>query len=123
MSEIKNALSAEEWAGFIAGDSDWVRPGTDGLVALSVGDGLFNPWNADSLAAMALHEQPFGFTREDAERHRAYAQVKGDAAKQQRFKNHHLEEQAGWHKSMADRIEALLPPEENHGTAQSPDEG
>ncbi len=117
MSEVKNALSAEGWAGFIAGDSDWVRPGTDGLVALSVGDGLFNPWNADSLAAMALHGQPFGFTNQDVRELRG----RGDEADIGMMPG----EKPGWGAlhSIADRIEALLPPEENHGTAQSPDEG
>lgn len=55
-------------------------------------------------AALALHDQPFGFTREDVETCRGIAD-QADA-----FRLNAGAEQ--WLRSLADRIAALLPPEE-----------
>ena len=78
-------------------------------------------------AALCLHDQPFGFTREDARRHRREA----DRLREYMDQPCQTKELFGggvllvddpgetmrkgdllaWHESMADRIEALLPPE------------
>ena len=55
------------------------------------------------LGALCLHDQPNGFTREDAENHRTCASFLSKAAA--------YRDLAEWHYSMADRIEALLPPD------------
>ena len=127
---IKPALTAEEWAHLeMAGEGAKRRSGdrTDTLFAYvlrepseyiegSVGD-LMIAWNGDcslpaspsarhALAALCLHGQTYGFTREDVALLRGlglYAEpraldiVFGEAA-------------ATRIASLADRIEALLPP-------------
>ena len=55
------------------------------------------------LSALCLHGETHGFTRQDAENHRTCARSLPNAAA--------YRTQATWHSSMADRIEALLPPE------------
>ena len=60
------------------------------------------------LAALCLHGQPNGFTREDAENHRSCAGFLSKAAAYRVL--------AEWHHSMADRIEALLPPEDTNAS-------
>ena len=64
--------------------------------------------NYAGLAAYCLHDQSFGFTREDVEMHRQAATIQGE------LNQFHdlalLERRSLWHTSMADRIEALLPP-------------
>jgi hypothetical protein len=104
--KIQPALSPEEWTALEA-----MRNGTvigiamtgqgDEQVSLQVhwaGDWEdtydFQVWDRDALAALALHGQPFGFTREDVDLLRWVAE--------------HTDHATG---RLADRIEALLPPE------------
>ncbi len=70
------------------------------------------------MAALCLEGQPFGFTWEDVAQHRwsvNYWQVKINDPTTPLDETHRpvalYEKMRDWHKSMADRIEALLPPE------------
>jgi hypothetical protein len=107
--EIKPAMTAEEWeAGLVK------RPTCPQLIRNDDSPGVFvwydqgvliEPPDTYALAAMCLYKQPFGFTRQDVEEIR-------DAAR-------NLEEEFNSPpgsikelRSIADRIEALLPPEE-----------
>lgn len=88
---MKPALTAEEWAGVIPSDKE-------GII-----HGYLRLEDKHGMAAQCLHDQPFGFTREDVELLMdEVAQLKGEfpASDWMRF----------W--KLADRIEALLPPEE-----------
>ena len=58
------------------------------------------------LAALCLHNQPFGFTREDVRYLRACADIVGEVQG-----GHYHTEEGELHR-IADRIEALLPPED-----------
>lgn len=115
MSEIKPALTEKEWVELRL---EIKHP--HGVLALI-------PYIADmppggimhKVGAACLHKQPFGFTREDVARHRDKA-----VGLQASLSLHRLgpvpggngvaviEAERDWHESMADRIEALLPPEE-----------
>ena len=55
------------------------------------------------LSALCLHGEAHGFTRQDVANHRTCARSLPHAAVYRNL--------AEWHHSMADRIEALLPPE------------
>lgn len=88
---MKPALTAEEW----------------GNVDLPVAD---TPESRHATAALCLHGQPFGFTREDVIMLRA-ARLRLDGE----------EQEDAWDKSLdslADRIEALLPPENDALTVE-----
>ena len=66
------------------------------------------PGDRHALAALCLHEQPFGFRRDDVEGLRELAKQYDDDAD-----NYEITGPAAvWLTSLADRIEALLPPEE-----------
>ncbi len=115
MSQVKPALTAEEWDG---GETAWPT-----IALQTTSGGHVNVWNGEvgendsqyvqvsendrhALAALCLHEQPFGFDREDVEKLR-------------RFRNdcYKYDPSIGgvrrdWLRSLADRIEVLLPPEE-----------
>jgi len=80
-----------------------------------------NPQRCHADAAMCLYGQPFGFTREDVRRHRNSAILLQEQLDRQGskptwdFPFDEIESakfQMIWHISMANRIEALLPPEE-----------
>lgn len=104
---IKPALTAEEWASRVRfGTDDAILPMKRARLAeYSNEDGNWNgltlkgeagivcvnPPDMHAIAALALYGQPFGFTRKDVKALR------------------HL----GWpaYEGIADRIEALLPPE------------
>lgn len=113
MSEIKPALTVEEWEHreFAVGEA----PSRDkqghmlfGYISDTTGE-LFLGWNgvemhavknAAPLAALALYDQPFGFTREDVEELRRVTKAT------------EWSDGGSWDFSdLADRIEALLPPE------------
>jgi hypothetical protein len=104
VSEIKPALTSEEWEHFEfatgerPGDTlfGYINPDTRALHLGWNGDGMKPVKNSAPLAALALYGQPFGFTREDVRELRAMS-VNG-------FTYFGLN-------SIADRIEALLPPE------------
>ena len=108
---MKPALTAEEWA--------------------KVREPLVVEWAQDlppkrldqefrhGLAARCLHEQEFGFTREDVDRHRATL-----PDTMPKHPSHHetilayntlvewINSRVAWRNSMADRLEVLLPPEQ-----------
>ena len=73
------------------------------------------PGDRHALAALCLHEQPFGFTREDVEVLRVAAPQHGEGCSATDLWpgpcDCGIEE--GLLNSMADRIEALLPPDES----------
>ncbi len=110
MSDIKPALTSEEWArGFDdEGSPVFILPEHNGESEIDI---TIRAGDRKRFAAACLHEQLFGFTREDVENHRgrsAHLHVTGiDCEDKLRM--------ADWHDSMADRIEALLPPEEHDG--------
>ena len=105
MSEIKPALTAEEWAVF----PSWTN----------AEPGEWQPAyfpRPHGIAAVNLNDQPFGFTREMVEAVRtldSHNNLKWDQVR------------VLWDlvRSMADRIEALLPPEETHATQEEQPSG
>jgi hypothetical protein len=123
IEEIKPALDAEDWAVELAEADDFsrtVHPAgdfggavfvRDGRIAVTYDNGAAAQFVADDerhrLAALALHGQPFGFTREDVialERTIASAQYhvgRGEVAD-------YIERA----KSISDKLDALLPPEQ-----------
>ena len=99
MSEIKPALTAEEWAGFL-GDITTPVGWLEGGCKWSRGEGDGH----DGAAAMLLHDQPFGFTWDDVDMLKMSARTVLGAMEHKALL------------SIADRIEALLPPEERRLT-------
>ena len=103
---VPPALSAAEWNGVLLQK--------DGLAHLREEFGKL-PFSAHAIAALLLYDQPFGFTRQDAqdeEEVSAYCAVMaaqnreaGDKATAAKF-----ELLGARHKERADRIAALLPP-------------
>lgn len=96
---VQPALTPEEWArkelryenwgeAFLAPDGDLGIRGVNNTA-------IFEPPMQHALAALALHGQPFGFTREDVRLLRTIAEVSDLIPRVA---------------SLADRIEALLPP-------------
>jgi hypothetical protein len=124
MSEkIEPALTPEEWAerrilfDRPEGYEDWIEGGyaatSTGLVYMLEVEGCNRDTEMDrrhALAALALLGQPFGFTHEDVELLRLLASnfsaqgmfVRGDLIR--------WETTGAFYSSLADRIEALLPP-------------
>ena len=125
MSGLKPALTPEEWASREFTDENnhmWdetdVTKSSDGMVALRGRDDYYSPGftayleRTHALAALCLHEQPFGFTRKDVRflddlsPHELGCALDGDrpcdcdAVTHQR----HITD-------LANRIDALLPPE------------
>lgn len=100
MSELKPALTAEEWGMFLTRGRDpaW-KPS------------LFATEHAH--AAMILHGQPFGFTREDVRllRDLFRQQMVVARAPGSRESHDNCVRIASRIDDLADRIEALLPPE------------
>lgn len=84
---------------------DWEH--ADGKIGVTpeLGEIMFARGHNHALAALCLHEQEFGFTRTDVTMHREAAQrcfTDGQTVGPGSLEH--------WHNSMADRIEALLPP-------------
>lgn len=110
MSEIKAALTAEEWSTFDVSGFVNQRPTMvkyiDGDV--EVGNTIVPAEHLHALAALCLHGQPFGFTWEDVEEVRSCALGFrcGD------FAGGNGEPYASRLDALADRIAALLPPED-----------
>lgn len=101
MSEIEPALTAEEWARIIPSNKDGIW-----------GSGYLTVEDKHGMAAHCLHDQPFGFTWEDVEHHRRLA---GECGNSDGFSIDLLSQMeilSAWHLSMADRIQALLPPQD-----------
>lgn len=90
MTEIKPALSKEEW------DEWFMKP--EGAPW-----GL-NPERPHASAAICLYGQPFGLTREDVELARTAAEAPDQGYELSDDESRRL-------RSLAARIEALLPPE------------
>lgn len=86
---MKPALTADQWEDVIAAGPHYVEE--------CVGP---DPEACHWLAALNLYGQPFGFTRENVHLLRGMA----DAPRA-------YEKDTDWMRSLADRIEALLPPE------------
>ena len=96
---MKPALTKEEWGRFFP------DPGKDALVRFTTKFYLMDV-DKHAVAARCLHGQEFGFTGWDARMlwtMAAYADMSPDFT----------EDQADEFKDLADRIEALLPPEES----------
>jgi len=111
---MKPALTAKGWSNILAPE---VPP-----IDYRLRAGGWAPISGDEegetrhmTAALCLHEQPFGFTRLDAVNHRMMAKAANRTARDfADGKGLLAEREAAWHKSMADRIEALLPPEQDY---------
>lgn len=93
---MKPALTVEEWA-----DPDKFSYSNIACRTVEVAGG----WYGHAIAALCLHEQPFGFTREDVTLLREVA-AEGDVG----GSRGDTEMIAGF-ESLIARIEALLPPE------------
>ncbi len=116
MSEIKPALMEEEWVAWL-NDGAKVPEMVDACY-FDVFGGRAKDGSRHTQAAVALYNQPFGFTREDVEDERE------TAAELQRLAESsvgtvmdddrapRLFARAAHHRDRADRIEALLPQEE-----------
>ena len=109
MSKIRPALTAEEWGHEKTGV---VRPPEAPLrvfVAHELGDsGAFwqKPATEHQAAALCLHGQPFGFTWIHVRILRSSADLVEEIG------GGHYHTEAGELRNIADRIEALLPPED-----------
>ena len=124
MSEIKPALPEREWAfthQLVVGEHLSGKLGRDGRLIVAFprrGHLDTEAYCADdirhALAALCLHDQPFGFTREDVDL------VSCEAMNSQDNGN---PTEAGMFQSLADRIEALLPPEDIHATQEEQPSG
>ena len=104
MSEIKPALTAEEWAAFLTNHGQGMvgdRYSFMGHHARGADDG---EEDYQAAAALCPHGQPFGFTRDDL----TWLAVAIDGFETD---SGHLELPGERLQSLADRIEALLPPE------------
>ena len=103
MPDVKPALTPEEWARGENDDEHQIEIREEGPYI--IGAGGLGPENCHALAALCLHEQLFGFTRDDL-------------AALQRVLQSGLcwEIDANWGcghlRSLTDRISALLPPED-----------
>ena len=96
MGEMKPALTAEQWVGVIPPDKDGIW-----------GSGYLVVEEKHHMAAVCLHEQSFGFTREDVELLRET--LPADVL---HLGYQYEEEPQAYLLDLADRIEALLPPED-----------
>lgn len=107
---IEPALTAEEWADNTSARSDWfVTPyhDTPFMSWFESNHGSYLEVSQHALAALALHEQPFGFTREDVALLLSLAH--GNPPE---FGRSYLEDgEDAQLRSLAARIAALLPPE------------
>lgn len=95
MSEIKNALTPEEWVDAL--QRVRIDPAHDVDIDVAIGWVRYHKSSQHALAALALYNQPFGFTQADVELLRDLE----DAPDDQRLAVEPLRK----------RIEALLPPE------------
>ena len=94
----KPALTAQEWA-----DAFDPEIHTDAL--LYEVSYLWGSARPHGVAALCLHGQPFGFTREDVEL------VRGLRGRPSEYDSSPIEDDDPALDALADRIEALLPPE------------
>lgn len=128
---VKPALTPEEWARLNRESVTrlaWGNPGTsdpdfcgtpdpfsfvDGMGEYSNSLAV-RPERRHALAALALHGQPFGFSREDVARLRAiqFDSTWGAFTEDSALEFPTLDEASQWADTLAARIEALLPPED-----------
>jgi hypothetical protein len=104
MTEMKPALTAEEWKEYMADDlySTWLLAPT--YISRAVDNmEFFGDNRLHDIAAIALHKQPFGFTREDVKNLNFVLKRLNGLISDDRFAR------LG---DLSDRISALLPPEE-----------
>lgn len=108
--EVKPALTAEEWA--TLRKQGRVVVGCDNVSATITTAIPGHSPLAHSIAAVALHGQPFGFTREDVAIVRECVEHLGCNCGENSCHDH-LDTKAADDllRSLAARIEALLPPE------------
>lgn len=99
MEPVKPALTPEEWRQALDGEAPWLYRGDDDT-----------PESDHIVAALYLHGQPFGFTHDDVRALRDMPPVPwrygGEGG---------VEAVEAWLRDLADRIEALLPPEVSGG--------
>lgn len=119
MSEIKPALSPEEWGE--AQDDDYLKDDAEyGQPLVGIGIGyttgylrtgmLHNPFTPHALAALCLHGQTFGFTWADVDLLKsAEDEALGWAEIEGAWEREHTEEAMAF-ALLAKRIAALLPP-------------
>jgi hypothetical protein len=108
MSEIKPALTAGEWAGvsLLRKRTYNNGPMINGIALMVLESEAPQLNRPQAMAALCLHEQPFGFTRWD---------VIALRAMQDRINFEALDRGIPSVKDLADRIEALLPPVDDKG--------
>ncbi len=113
MARIKPALTAEEWMECQRSKMrDYNKaPMVHGQFLVFAG--MPQPISRlDAMAALCLHEQPFGFTHEDVEMLRRLFKQQMDMAHHVVRNNKAMVSRATRIDELADRIEALLPPED-----------
>ena len=128
MSDVKPALTREEWAVLETdpgGDPNadgqvFVDDERTGAICVTGGGTFYEIPRPHSCAALCLHGQPFGFTREDVADERFAAEMFAALAEVMEANPESWISLAGpgfrdriaRARDRADRIEALLPPEE-----------
>lgn len=112
---IKPALTPQQWADlngscYFVGSSEFVYEDGELEDGISISAATVHvdlpKDDRHGIAALCLHGQPFGFTREDVRRLREYPDLYGGLQR--------TCVEAEWQQfvdSLADRTEALLPPE------------
>lgn len=120
---MKPALTPEEWASWLATPPpSWSRafPAIENAICRATDEAGLGR-NTHALAALALHGQGFGFSREDVTRIkndaavlRARLSLQGPVATWDfpQVEIDGIRARISWLDSLAARIEALLPPED-----------
>lgn len=105
--EVKPALTPEEWAEVRDDPTWWADRMQEAAHDTSqhLMTYLDEPYRHHALAALALHGQHFGFTREDI-------RAINRALESHELFRYTMQEEADTLESLAARIEALLPPED-----------
>jgi hypothetical protein len=113
--KIEPALTAEEWLGVFPTESVDITGLVKAMRTTDLPAYRVMPEHRHGVAARCLYGQPFGFTWDDVSRHRDYADrlagPHGAAFLPPGSITEAVHQFAEWHRSMADRIAALLPPE------------
>ena len=108
---IAPALSPAEWNGVLSQH--------DGLAHLREQFGTL-PFSVHAIAALLLYEQPFGFTQQDVQDEREVSEYCAVMAKHHRETGDQTTAAkfamlGGRHRERADKLAALLPPENLNG--------
>lgn len=96
MENVKPALSAKEWADLQGDRADWAAQ----TLSWAESEVQTVVSSRHGLAALCLYDQPFGFTQKDVRMLRILAQSRVNI----------VTSASPLYDSLADRIEALLPP-------------